>query len=183
MANQGQLLSAISGYEETEFDTLIPQINSTADVIEAFKQYHYGLSDFNGTVNPSPNSIHSHLSGINDRVTTLESTPTGGGLVQENIPHLVIRTDLTTAEVPEGFMWVDEDGSVANVVSAGVVTLTNDEPALPTHGQVWVDKDYNIASVNLSNYATLDSLTQLQNTVTQLTARVNAIEGLALVGL
>ena len=45
MANQGQLLSSISGYEETEFDTLIPQINTTADIVEAFKQYHYGYAD------------------------------------------------------------------------------------------------------------------------------------------
>jgi len=120
LANQGQLLSQISGYEETEFDTLIPQINTTADIVEAFKQYHYGYADFNGTVNPSPNSIHSHLLNIDTRLTTQENT------------------------------------------------------------QVWVDRDYDLTSFNASLYATQSAFDILENTVTQLSIRLDGVEALAL---
>jgi len=180
LANSGQLLSQISGYAQTEFDTLIPQINTTADIVEAFKQYHYGLADYNGTVNPSPNSIHAHLVDLNDRLTTQESTPTGGGLVQEDVPHLVVRTDNTTTSVPEGFIWIHEDGQTQSLVSAGVVTLTPSEPSTPVHGQVWVDSDYNLSSFNSDLFVTNTMFDILENTVEQLTLRVDGVEALAL---
>ena len=180
MANQGQLLSQISGYNETEFDTLIPQINTTADIVEAFKQYHYGFADYNGTVDPSPNSIHAHLANINTRLETQENTPTGGGIIQTLIPHLVVRTDSTTAPVPEGYIWVDEDGQTSSLVSAGVVTLTASEPTSPTHGQVWVDSDYNLSSFNADLFVTNTMFDILESTVQQLTLRVDGVEALAL---
>jgi hypothetical protein len=180
LANQGQLLSQISGYEETEFDTLIPQINTTADIVEAFKQYHYGYADFNGTVNPSPNSIHSHLLNIDTRLTTQENTPTGGGIVQNDIPHLVIRTDNSKTTVPEGYIWLDHNGETENLQSAGVVTLSANEPSTPIHGQVWVDRDYSLTSFNASLFATQSAFDILENTVTQLSIRLDGVEALAL---
>lgn len=180
MANQGQLISAISGYEETEFDTLIPQINTTADIIEAFKQYHYGLADFNGTVAPSPNSIHAHLNDLNTRLTTQENTPTGGGIVQNNIPHLVLRTDSSTTTVPEGYIWIDEDGVTQNQITAGVVTISPEEPSEPVHGQLWIDNDYTLSSFNSSLFVTNQMFDILEDTVTQLSVRLDGVEALAL---
>lgn len=180
MANQGQLLSEISGYEETEFDTLIPQINTTADIVEAFKQYHYGLADFNGTVDPSPNSIHAHLTDINTRLLTQENTPTGGGIVQNSIPHLVVRSDNTTTSVPEGYIWIDEDGITANDITSGLVTLSPNAPSNPTQGQVWIDSDYNLTSFNADLYVTNQMFDILENTVEQLSIRLDGVEALAL---
>jgi hypothetical protein len=180
LANQGQLLSSISGYEETEFDTLIPQINTTADIVEAFKQYHYGFADYNGTVVPSPNSIHSHLEGLDNRLSTQENTPTGGGIVQNNIPHLVVRTDSTTATVPEGFIWVDEDALTTSISSAGIVNLQSSEPSNPVHGQVWIDSDYDLSSFNSSFFVTNTMFDILESTVTQLSIRLDGVEALAL---
>lgn len=149
----GQLLSDASGYGATEFDTKIPSLNDQANIVEAFKLYHYGLDNYTGAESPAADSIHSHLVDFNTRLELQESTPSGGGVVQTAIPHLLVRADNTTTVLPEGYIWVDQDGSVPSVTAAGVVSYINDEPSPKTHGQVWVDKDYNIAPVNISAYA------------------------------
>jgi hypothetical protein len=149
----GQFLSDASGYGATEFDTKIPSLNDQANIVEAFKLYHYGLDNYTGAEAPAADSIHAHLSDFNTRLELQESTPSGGGVVQTAIPHLLVRADNTTTVLPEGYIWVDQDGTVPSVTAAGVVSYLNDEPSPATHGQVWIDKDYNIAPVNISAYA------------------------------
>jgi hypothetical protein len=149
----GQFLSDASGYGATEFDTKIPSLNDQANIVEAFKLYHYGLDNYTGAESPAADSIHSHLSDFNLRLELQESTPSGGGVVQTAIPHLLVRADNTTTVLPEGYIWVDQDGTVPSVTAAGVVSYVNDEPTTPTHGQVWVDKNYDISPVNISAYA------------------------------
>lgn len=149
----GQLLSDASGYGATEFDTKIPSLNDQANIVEAFKLYHYGLDNYTGAESPSADSIHAHLLNFDTRIELQESTPSGGGVVQPTIPHLLVRADNSTTVLPEGYIWVDQDGTVPSVTSAGVVSYLNDEPTTPTHGQVWIDKDYNIAPVNISAFA------------------------------
>lgn len=68
----GQLLSDASGYGATEFDAKIPSLNDQANIVEAFRLYHYGIDNYNGTVPPSANSVHSHLKDINDRLQLIE---------------------------------------------------------------------------------------------------------------
>jgi hypothetical protein len=70
-----QLISIASSYGATEFDTKIPSLGDTANIVEAFKLYHYGLDNYNGDVSPAATSIHGHLVDFNDRVTTLEANP------------------------------------------------------------------------------------------------------------
>jgi hypothetical protein len=144
----GQLLSDVSGYVSTEFDTKIPALTDTANIQEAFLLYHYGLDNYDGSVAPAANSIEAHFEAIDDRIIEIENTPTGGGVVQDNIPHLLDTGDL----VPEGFIWVDGNDTAGATVYSGTVTLQNNEPSSPTNGQVWVDRDYAIASVNVANY-------------------------------
>ena len=141
-----------SRYAALEFDTKIPSLNDQANIVEAFKLYHYGLDNYDGSTPPASDSIESHLSGIDGRITDLENTPSGGGLVQNNIPHLLTKADSSLTTLPEGYIWVDGDGSVASITEAGTVTYTNNEPSEPTHGMVWIDKDYTVAPVNISNY-------------------------------
>ena len=71
----GQFLSDASGYESTEFDTKIPSLSDQADIVEAFKLYHYGIDDYDGSQPPSADSIHAHLKDINDRLNTVETIP------------------------------------------------------------------------------------------------------------
>ena len=71
----GQLLSDSSGYASTEFDTKIPSLNDQANIVEAFKLYHYGIDNYAGAESPAADSMHAHLKDINDRLTSVETIP------------------------------------------------------------------------------------------------------------
>jgi hypothetical protein len=71
----GQFISDASGYEATEFNTKIPSLSDQADIVEAFKLYHYGLDNYTGGESPSENSMHGHLESINGRLTIVENNP------------------------------------------------------------------------------------------------------------
>ena len=69
----GQFISDASGYEATEFDTKIPSLTDQANIVEAFKLYHYGIDSYTGTGAPASDSMHAHLKDINDRLTDVET--------------------------------------------------------------------------------------------------------------
>jgi hypothetical protein len=73
----GQYLSDASGYEATQFDTKVPSLSDQANIVEAFKLYHYGLDNYTGSEAPAADSIHAHLEELDDRLVVLESTPDG----------------------------------------------------------------------------------------------------------
>jgi hypothetical protein len=56
-----QLISVAGGYPSTQFDTKIPSLADTANIVEAFKLYHYGVDNFDGSGSPAANSIEDHL--------------------------------------------------------------------------------------------------------------------------
>lgn len=70
----GQFLSDASGYEATEFDTKIPSLTDQANIVEAFKLYHYGIDNYNGSGAPASDSMHSHLDNLDNRIVTLETS-------------------------------------------------------------------------------------------------------------
>lgn len=169
----GQLLSDVSGYASTQFDSKIPALTDTADIQEAFSLYHYGLDNYDGSTAPAEDSIEGHFVAIDARITDIENTPTGGGIVQDEVPHLLVKEGGGTDSVPEGYIWVDGNGSVPSVTAAGVVSYINNEPSQPTHGQVWIDKDTDIAPVNISNYLSVSDaqetyLTQISGSASYL---------------
>lgn len=71
-----QLIGAASGYEEILFDVRIPSLTDTANIVEAFKVYHFGLDNYNGDVEPAANSIHSWLKDFDERINTVEASTT-----------------------------------------------------------------------------------------------------------
>jgi hypothetical protein len=73
----GQYLSDASGYEATQFDAKVPSLSDQANIVEAFKLYHYGIDNYTGSGFPAADSIHSHLETLDDRLVVLESTPDG----------------------------------------------------------------------------------------------------------
>lgn len=55
------------------YQTLMPSYLDVADIQEAFKMYHYGLTDYE-TGDPIPvNSIEGHFVSINEDFTNLSS--------------------------------------------------------------------------------------------------------------
>lgn len=181
-----QLISVAAGYPSTEYDTKIPSLGDAANIVEAFKLYHYGIDNYSGSTAPAANSIESHFVALETRIEDLENTPSGGGIVSASVPFTITRGDGTTGALPEGYIWVDEDGSVASVTAAGVVTFQASEPSSPTHGQVWVDRDASVATV----VVTSDTITNIQNDISALisasatlSTNITQVEALALLGL
>lgn len=174
-----QLISVASGYASTQFDTKIPSLADTANIVEAFKLYHYGVDNFDGSGSPAANSIEDHLVTLRQRIEDIENTPSGGGIVTTDVPFDITKGDGSTSALPEGYIWVDEDGSVTSVTVAGTVTFQASEPSSPTHGQVWVDRDASIATV----VVTSDTITNIENNITNLQSDITQVEALALLGL
>lgn len=56
-----------------QFDTKIPSLSDTSDIVEAFRLYHYGLDNYTTNTAPAANSIHSHLTTMKTDISDLQS--------------------------------------------------------------------------------------------------------------
>ena len=73
----GQLISTASNSTYNEFDTKIPELDQTANIVEAFKLYHYGIDNYEGGSSPANNSMHGHLQDHETRISQVEANPPG----------------------------------------------------------------------------------------------------------
>ena len=125
------------------YPTKIPGYADAADIQAALRAYHYGSYSYN-TANTSPasleaGSIAKFLYDIETDITALENRPASGVEVDTAAPAAV---DFTPAEIPDGFVWVDEDGSLGGVPIGATAVFTNSVPTTSlTTGTLWVDKD------------------------------------------
>jgi len=158
-----QLISSAANSSYVEFDTSIPSLNESADIIEAFRLYHYGKANYITNEEPGEKSIHAHFEKITNDIEFINATPTGGGVAQTDVPHQ-LQVLSTSLNIPEGFIWVDSDSPSLSVISSGAGTLTNDMPAVSgasAHGVIWVDKDYTLTDpFSLSNFLTTQTIGQ-----------------------
>jgi hypothetical protein len=132
------------------YPTNIPGYADSADIQAALRAYHYGSYAYN-TANTSPasleaNSIAKFLYDIEQDIIALENRPASGGEVDTNAPAA---GDFTPAEIPDGFVWVDEDGSLGGAPTGATAVFTNSAPTTSiTTGTVWVDKDATAITAN-----------------------------------
>lgn len=137
----------------TEFDTLIPSIGDTADIVEAFRLYHYGKPGFTTGGAPATLSIHGHLDSLRNDVNLILNSP-GSGQVSNDVPH-DLDAGSVKIDVPGGFLWVDKDSTGVFDIDQGTVTYSNEMPAEYSHGLIWVDKDApQTDPFNLDNFLT-----------------------------
>lgn len=73
-----QLVSTAANSGYTDYDTLIPSLTETADIVEAFRLYHYGKANFTDGSAPAADSIYAHLSALQDSITVLQAEVEGG---------------------------------------------------------------------------------------------------------
>ena len=74
-----QLIStAAANPTTTDYDTLIPELPETADIVEAFKLYHYGKVGFTTGDTPAANSIYGHLEALQTSITAIQAEVEGG---------------------------------------------------------------------------------------------------------
>jgi hypothetical protein len=148
-----QLVSTAANSAYTEFNTKIPSIGDAADIVEAFRLYHYGKDNFVTGGAPDANSIHSHLESLRDDITVIQDSPGAGGVSNE-VPH-DLDAGAVKVDVPDGFIWVDGNATGSFNIEQGTVTFSNNPPTEYSHGLIWVDKDAPLTDpFNLDNFLT-----------------------------
>jgi hypothetical protein len=126
----------------TTFNTRIPGLGDNANIQEALRVYHYGLSEGSDAIPTDANliagSIAGHFKAVSTRVSALENTGIGSKYsTEETLP--------TT--IPNGFLWVDSQSSspTFNNTGAQALSVARYQDDLPTgtipDGALWVDKN------------------------------------------
>jgi hypothetical protein len=132
------------------YPTKIPGYADAADIQAALRAYHYGSYTYD-TANTSTalleaNSIAKILFDLETDITALENRPSSGGEVDTTAPAAI---DFTPTEIPDGFIWVDEDGSLGGAPTGATAVFTNSAPTTSlTTGTIWVDKDSTAITAN-----------------------------------
>ena len=132
------------------YPTKIPGLADAADIQAALRAYHYGSYTYS-TANTSPgsleaNSIAKFLYDIEQDIATLEARPSSGGNAQNTQPA---PADFSPADVPDGYIWVDADGTLGGVPTGATAVFTNSAPTTSlTTGTIWVDKDATAITAN-----------------------------------
>lgn len=132
------------------YPTKIPGYADAADIQAALRAYHYGSYTYDttntSTASLEANSIAKFLFDIETDITALENRPSSGGEVDTTAPAA---GDFTPAEIPDGFIWVDEDGSLGGAPTGATAVFTNSAPTTSlTTGTIWVDKDETAITAN-----------------------------------
>jgi hypothetical protein len=127
----------------TLIPTAIPGYTDSADIQAALRAYHYGSYTYD-PANTSPASLVSPsiaktIYDIEADITALENRPSSGGEVDDTEP---VPADFTPPEIPDGFIWVDSNGTVGGQPTSATSVFTNSAPTTSlTTGVIWVDKD------------------------------------------
>lgn len=75
MARSLRELTGSTGSVESKFDSLVPDLSDTADVTEAFRAYHFGVSNWTPS-SGSPLGVVGAFEGHETRLDSIESTLT-----------------------------------------------------------------------------------------------------------
>ena len=123
--------------------TAIPGYADAADIQAALSVYHYGSYAYSPS-NTSPGNLVSPsmaktIYDIQQDIITLENRPSSGGDVSNTAP---VPGDFTPSGIPNGYIWVDQDGTIGGQPTSATSVFTNTPPtsSLST-GVIWVDKD------------------------------------------
>jgi len=124
----------------TIYSVNIPGLTDSADIQNAFKAYHYGAyTSIATTAGIGSGGIAYWLKGIEEDIALLEARPSSGGDATSSAP---VAGDFTPSGIPDGYIWVDLDGSMTSSVIGATAVYNNNAPTSNlTSGIIWVDKD------------------------------------------
>jgi hypothetical protein len=127
----------------TLIPTAIPGYTDSADIQAALRAYHYGSYSYDpantSTASLVTPSMAKTIYDIQTDITALENRPSSGGEVDNTEPA---PADFTPPEIPDGFIWVDSNGTVGGQPTSATSVFTNSAPTTSlTTGLIWVDKD------------------------------------------
>ena len=123
--------------------TAIPGYADAADIQAALRAYHYGSYSYS-PANTSPSNLVSPsmaktIYDIQTDITALENRPSSGGDVANTAP---VPGDFTPSGIPNGYIWVDQDGTIGGQPTSATSVFTNSVPTSDlSTGVIWVDKD------------------------------------------
>jgi len=130
--------------------TAIPGYADAADIQAALRVYHYGSYSYN-PANTSPGSLVSPsmaktIYDIQQDIVDLENRPSSGGDVANTAP---VPGDFTPSGIPNGYIWVDQDGTIGGQPTSATSVFTNTAPTSDlSTGVIWVDKDPTSVTAN-----------------------------------
>ena len=139
-----------------------PGYDDTADIQAALKAFLYGSYTYDTTnTNPSqipPNSLASHLQGLDDRVTAQEVLGIGSDF-------LTLSEIQAVSSPTDGYIAIASDSNGLGIQTTyGVAIYQNEEPTENlTDGVIWIDKN----SVNKDIYVYNDGAFKKVGTYTQ----------------
>ena len=127
----------------TLIPTAIPGYTDSADIQAALRAYHYGSYSYDPANTSAASlvtpSMAKTIYDIQADITTLENRPSSGGEVNTTQPA---PGDFTPPAVPDGFIWVDQDGTIGGQPTSATSVFTNTAPTTSlTSGVIWVDRD------------------------------------------
>ena len=129
--------------------TKIPGLADAADIQEALRVYHYGGTGYEATAAQTSLpavGIARRLLEISDDITALENRPSSGGDVATTAP---VAGSFTPSGIPNGYIWVDSDGTLGGGPTGATAVFTNSAPTTSiTTGTIWVDKDSTTITAN-----------------------------------
>jgi len=123
--------------------TAIPGYADAADIQAALRVYHYGSYAYS-PANTSPGSLVTPsmaktIYDIQQDIVDLENRPSSGGDVATTVP---VPGDFTPSGIPNGYIWVDQDGTIGGQPVSATSVFTNSVPTSDlSTGVIWVDKD------------------------------------------
>lgn len=123
--------------------TAIPGYADAADIQAALRAYHYGSYAYS-PANTSPGNLVSPsmaktIYDIQQDIVDLENRPSSGGDVANTAP---VPGDFTPSGIPNGYIWVDQDGTIGGQPISATSVFTNSVPTSDlSTGVIWVDKD------------------------------------------
>lgn len=70
----GVLIHDVSGYPGSEYNLKIPSLTDPANIQEAMMLFHYGLDNYDGSIEPANDSLFGNLRNFDTRITGLEES-------------------------------------------------------------------------------------------------------------
>jgi hypothetical protein len=154
----GQFLSDASGYEATEFDTKIPSLTDQANIVEAFKLYHYGIDNYSGAGAPSSDSVHAHFKNINDRLTSVETNAVTSITGTNNEVTLSASVGNITIGLPDDVTITDDLSVGGDLSVSGDLTVSGSTTFISTANLSVKDPLILLASDNSGNSVDLGTV-------------------------
>jgi hypothetical protein len=70
----GVLVHDVSGYTGEKYNLKIPSLTDPANIQEAMMLFHYGIDNYDGSVEPAEDSVFGNLRDFDDRIAQLTET-------------------------------------------------------------------------------------------------------------